>query len=120
LLDYFEIGSTIAHKGSFTRETAIAFAAVPEVIKYGKVYNYQAHWKGREYDTYTIGAPIKIGPADYIAEVVIKKSDEDKSYYLHKVEIKTKLHSAFKTGSDTGAPEGASKLIIAQRVDFVK
>jgi hypothetical protein len=120
ILSVSGIKSTIAHKGSFNRETAMAFSAVPEVIKNGKIYNFQKNWKNRGYDTYTIGAPVNIGTGEYIAEVIIKKSDDDKSYYLHRVEIKTKLHGAFKTGSDTGAPEGASKLIIAQKLAEVK
>jgi hypothetical protein len=62
----------------------------------------------------------KIGTEEYIAEVIIKKSGNDKSYYLHTVEIKSKLHSALRTGSDTSAPSGAFKLIIAQKLSEVK
>jgi hypothetical protein len=114
------IKSRIAHRAGFNRQAVIAFAAVPEVLQHGKMYNPQKNWKGRGYDTYTIGGPINIGTEGYIVEVIIKKSGDDSSYYLHRVEVKEKLHDAFKTGSDTSASAGASILIIAEKLQAVK
>jgi hypothetical protein len=110
---------SIAH--GLGREKAIAFYAVPEVIKQGQIADRQENWKGRGYDTYVIIAPVKIENQEYIEEVVVIEQSKGKknTFYLHEVEIKTKLQRAFKTGSDTSAP-GASKLIIAQKLEEVK
>jgi hypothetical protein len=118
-LDRRGVKSSIAH--GIGRNKAIAFAAVPEVIKNGKIVDSHKNWKGRGYDTYVIDAPITIGTADYIVEVILEQNaGKETTYYLHEVEIKSKLHSVFKTGTQPSTPEGASKLIIAKKLDSVK
>ncbi|GHT63411.1 hypothetical protein FACS1894110_01160 [Spirochaetia bacterium] len=113
------IKSSIAH--GIGRNKAIAFKAVPEIIKKGKIVDHQTNWKNRGYDTYVINAPIQIGNEEYIGEVIVNHYEANENgYYLHEVEIKSKLRDAFKTGLDTSASEGASTLIIAQKLKEVK
>jgi len=129
------IRSSIAH--GIGREKSAAFMAVPDVIKYGKIIDYQKNWKGRGYDTYVIDAPITIGNVEYIAEVIINQDKDGQRFYLHEVEKKEKAQSAFKTGMDTSAPQAfeaqgafktgmdtgtpqTSKLIIVKKINSVK
>jgi hypothetical protein len=122
------------------RAKAAAFKAVPEIIKYGKIIDYQKNWKSRGYSTYVIDAPIKIGVEDYIAEVIIEQSKNKKNkFYLHEVEKKEKAQSAFKTATERSAPQAfmdetqsafktgmvtsapqVSQLIIAKKIAEVK
>ena len=95
------IRASIAH--GIGRFKSIAFAAVPDVIKFGRIIDYQNNWKGRGYDTYVIDAPIVIGDIEYIVEVILNKDKDGQRFYLHEVEIKEKAQSAFKTGMDTSA-----------------
>jgi hypothetical protein len=132
------VKSSLAH--GIGRAKAVAFKAVPDIIKYGKIIDYQENWKDRGYNTYVIDAPIKIGTEDYIAEVIVEQSKNKKNkFYLHEVETKEKAQSAFKTatersalqafqedaqsvfktGMDTSAPQ-ASRLIIARKLSEVK
>lgn len=63
-----ELGSVILRKRGIKddishgigREKVVAFMAVPDVLKHGKVVDYQENWKGRGYDTAVVAAPIKI------------------------------------------------------------
>ena len=112
------IRSSIAH--GIGREKAAAFKAIPDIIKNGKIIDYQTNWKGRGFNTYVIDAPIKIGSKDYIAEVIIEQNKSKRNeYYLHEVEVKEKAQSAFKTATERSAPQ-ASKLIIAKKLEDVK
>ena len=101
------IRSSIAH--GIGRKKAVAFAAVPDVITYGKIIEHQVNWKGRGYDTYVIDAPVMIGDIDYIVEVIINQDKDGQRFYLHEVEVKEKAQSAFKTGMDTSAPQALKK-----------
>ena len=100
------------------REKAAAYAAVPYIVEHGIVYDRQANWKQRGYDTAVIIAPIKFAGQDYIGEVVVKRQPNRQGFYLHEVEITKKLESAFKTPTKGGAPQ-ASRLIIAERLGKV-
>jgi hypothetical protein len=108
------VRSSISH--GLGRIKAAAFAAVPEVIMRGRVFSEIENYKDRGYTSLVLAAPIRIGQADYIGEVVINKSQyKDTNYYLHEVDIKKKLSdeplqdTALKGDSSTPA----SKLIIS-------
>lgn len=61
------------------------FAAVPDVIKYGKQVDFQENWKGRGYDTYTFTAPVTYrGETTYLG-VIVTKDVQDGRYYVHEV-----------------------------------
>ncbi|GHU88313.1 hypothetical protein FACS189476_05210 [Spirochaetia bacterium] len=119
ILDRRGAKDSVGHKVG--RAKVAAFKAVPDIIKYGQIIDSKKNWKCRNYDTYVIDAPISIGGKPYIAEVILTKKKEKTRYYLHEVEIKEKLQGAFiQTGTETGTPNGASKLIIAQKLKEVK
>lgn len=89
------------------RNKAIAFAAVPEVIKTGKIIDAHENWKGRGYDTVVMAAPVDIANEPYLVGAVVRLFDDSNSYYLHEVLIEKRTASPvlFKTGADfTGPP----------------
>lgn len=114
-VDRRSVKDSIAHGiGSLK---AAAFMAVPEVLKRGKIVDYQENWKNRNYDTYVISAPIKIDSDDYLCEAVVTKGENRTGFYLHEVEIKEKAQSVFKTAIN-GTPQ-ASRLILSQILEKV-
>ena len=92
----------------------IAYAAVPDVIKNGFIFDKQKNWKGRGYDTIVLLAPIKIGKENHVCEVVIKQGVERQGFYLHEVELSEKFTDVFKTA--TGSTSANSKLIVAKKI----
>lgn len=70
------------------RVKAITFAAVPDILREGKVLKYTKNWKNRGYDSVIIGAPIHIAEGnnagDYYGLAVVKVM-EDNRMYLHEV-----------------------------------
>ena len=100
------------------REKSAAFAAVPDIIRKGTVFDRQSNWKGRGYDTSVISAPVRIGDTDYAGEVVVKTGKDRQGLYLHEVENKKRLEDAFKTAN--GSAPQASRLILGQKLDDVK
>jgi hypothetical protein len=120
VLDREGARNSIGHK--LGRKKAAAFAAVPEIIKNGKIIDHQTNWKSRGYETYVINAPILIGKEPYIGEVVLVKKAKDTKFYLHEVETQEKLRSgaSVQAGTESGTPLGASKLIIGKKLDEVK
>ena len=91
----------------------IAFAAVPDVLKKGRLVDTQKNWKGRGYNGASIAAPIRIGNTDYIAVAVVLQDVNQNRFYLHEVALKEKLQGpAFKTEALTtkrGALNGADQ-----------
>lgn len=99
-----------------SRNKAIAFSAVPDVIENGQVIDEQQNWKGRGYDSVTFGGRIRIGGQDYNMGVIVRKTGENSPnagrYYLHEVAltneegdpvpIKTRTLSGYP--SDTVSP----------------
>ena len=77
------VDSSIAH--GIGRAKAISFIAIPSVISNGRQIDYEAKWKGRNYDTYIFAAPIMIGTQKVYLAVVVTKSDKDNRFYLHEV-----------------------------------
>jgi hypothetical protein len=114
VLDKEGVKSSLGH--GIGREKAAAFAAVPEIIRSGKVFDRQENRKGRGYDTFVIAASFKMGGVEYIGEVVVAKRPASQKFYLHEVEIKQKLQTVFKTATEGGTAE-ASRLIIAQKLN---
>ncbi|MDR1926317.1 MAG: relaxase domain-containing protein, partial [Endomicrobium sp.] len=75
-----------------------AFKAVPEVIKNGVIINKELNWKDRGYNTYLIAAPISIEKREYIAEVIVKETHNDKKFYLHQVNEKDAIETEVSSG----------------------
>lgn len=105
--DYYKSRNNLAHndvlgdvtltkknlKGSvyhnkLTRRKVDTFAAVPDVIEKGKIVDYQPAWKGRDYDTALIVAPVNIVNADgiseeYITGVIVRRNKDMQKFYTH-------------------------------------
>ena len=97
LIDKRGIKDDIAH--GIGRKKAATFAAVPDVIQRGKVVDYQKNWKGRNYDTAVIAAPITVGTEKHYMGVVVIQNKENNRFYVHEVvEIKNEGAQPFKTG----------------------
>ncbi len=114
-----DVQSSVAH--GIGRIKAAAFAAVPDVIQYGREFNQAENYKGRGYTSITIAAPISIREEQYICEVVINKRDKSNNFYLHEVEVKEKLQfgNQVRNYMDENHPNrntktGASRLIISK------
>ena len=82
------IKSSIGH--GIGRNKAIAFKAVPDVIKSGEIIDYQVNWKNRGYDTAVFAAPIKISSIDYYLAAVVIVEKSRNSYYLHEIALQKK------------------------------
>lgn len=99
------VKSSIGH--GIGRNKAIAFKAVPDVLKEGKIIDFQKNWKNRGYDTAVFAAPIQIADKDYFMAAVIVVETERNSYYLHEVAIQEKEdNTLFKTGTDKNGTSG--------------
>ena len=117
ILDKEGVKSSLAH--GMGKEKAAAYAAVPNIIQNGFVYNYEQNWKGRGYDTAVIIAPLKLGNKDFIGEVIVSQRPNKTGFYLHEVEIKEKLMEMFKTPTERSIST-SSRLIMARHIDKVK
>lgn len=119
LIDKRGIKDDIAH--GIGRKKAATFAAVPDVIQKGKVVDYQKNWKGRNYDTAVIAAPITVGSEKHYMGVVVIQNKENNRFYVHEVvEIKKEGAQPFKTGpveknSNTGG-DAPSVISILQKI----
>ena len=99
------VKSSIGH--GIGRNKAIAFKAVPDVLKEGKIIDFQKNWKNRGYDTAVFAAPIQIADKDYFMAAVIVVETERNSYYLHEVAIQEKEdNTLFKTGTVKNGTSG--------------
>ena len=90
---------------------AIAFAAVPDIIKNGAIIDRQENWKGRGYGSVTFAAPVEIAGEGYVEVVIAKELLDPKNgthrFYLHEVGLqKSLLSEEFKTGMFTGSKQG--------------
>lgn len=117
MLDLEGVQDDIGHH--LSKLKCCAFAAVPEVVMNGKIFDRQKNWKKRGYDSYVIIAPVKIGTQRYIEEVVVKRNNKRQGFYLHEVEIKKRLEDFIKTHTEVGHLP-TSRLIIAQKIKKVK
>ncbi len=68
----------------YTRLKAATFAALPSVLKQGKIIAHNAPYEGHNYDSFIISAPVTIGEETvYVGALVIK--DHIQRYKLHEV-----------------------------------
>ena len=122
-----ELGSVVLRKRSIKddishgigREKVAAFMAVPDVLKHGKVVDYQENWKGRGYDTAVVAAPIKISGEDFIAGVCVKRTSGENRFYVHEVlpikEGATPFNrAALETNVDSGGDTPSMNNILSE------
>lgn len=102
-LDRQAVKSSLFH--GIGRDKATAFAAVPDVLKNGKIIHAEAMEGSRDAGmVYHVAAPVRIGDRDMVEVVLVKADSNAKRMYVHEVVLKEKLRqTAFKTGA--GAAE---------------
>lgn len=106
------VKSSVSH--GIGRKKAVAFMAVPDVIKNGRIIDYTDNYKKRGYDTAVFSAPIQLGDEDYYVAAVINVEKEKNSFYLHEVAVVNKKEDdmSFKTGTvKHGTPSDISSSI---------
>ena len=82
------VRNDLAH--GYGDKKAAAFATVKDVIENGKVLRYSKDWKGRGYDSVSIGAKINITDGENAGqyyEVCVIKVDRTNRMYLYEVDI---------------------------------
>ncbi len=118
-LDERGVRDSLSH--GIGRNKAAAFAAVPSVIEKGMILARDPDWKGRRYQGFVLGAPIRMASQDYVAVAVVHKDPNSQRFYLHEVGLREGLQQdAFKTGADaakkagglSGASAGAIKTLL--------
>lgn len=106
------VKSSVSH--GIGRKKAVAFMAVPDVIKNGRIIDYTDNYKKRGYDTAVFSAPIQLGNEDYYVAAVINVEKEKNSFYLHEMAVVNKKEDdmSFKTGTvKHGTPSDISSSI---------
>ena len=112
ILNRTGVKSSISH--GIGRKKAVAFMAVPDVIKNGRIIDYTDNYKNRDYDTAVFSAPIKIGNEDYYVATVVNVNKNSNEYYLHEIAMVNKKEdeTLFKTGNgQKTTPSNASSSI---------
>lgn len=112
ILNRTGVKSSISH--GIGRKKAVAFKAVPDVIKNGRIIDYTNNYKNRDYDTAVFSAPIKIGNKDYYVAIVVNVNKNSNEYYLHEIVMTNKKEdeTLFKTGnSQKTTPSNVSSSI---------
>lgn len=101
----------------------ITTAAVPDIIEKGEVVSYEKNWKGRDYDTVGIAAPITIEGGEYKGEyygiVVARVFPDHNRGYLHEVALTNKEwepvldsdRSSEKNELPSGSPSDISSIL---------
>ena len=102
-----EIGEIILDKVStklslghgLSRNKAIAYSALPEVLEKGEIIYFSDNWKQRGYQTCAVAAPFNIGVDQYYMVAVVSNETKKDRYYTHDV-VYTKIDDTlFKTGN---------------------
>lgn len=114
------VKDSIAH--GLGRNKAIAFAAVPDVIRAGKIIDYQKNWKGRGYDTVVLAAPISISGKAYYEGVIVTRNADTQRFYVHEVITEERTEMPFKTGNAglSAKPGGNSSPSIISLLDKIR
>ena len=125
LLDARSIKDSTIH--GLSSNKANAFAAVPYVLKNGKMFLSQEHYDGKNENRYVFVAPIKLKNEDYFCEVVVRQGIETQKgveklgkrrFYIHEVELIKKLSDDFTTFQQGSS--SSSKSIISKQINDVK
>lgn len=114
------VKDSIAH--GLGRNKAIAFAAVPDVIRDGKIIDYQKNWKDRGYDTVVLAAPISISGKAYYEGVIVTRNADTQRFYVHEVITEERTEMPFKTGNAnlSAKPGGNSSPSVISLLDKIR
>ena len=81
ILGEYGVGGIMNHK-PINRAKMVTLVSVPEVIKNGRIINYDPNWKGRGYPSIIIAAPVTVaGQTVYVAAVIDQR--EGYKFYLN-------------------------------------
>jgi hypothetical protein len=109
-LDERAVKDSIAH--GIRRDKAAAFAAVPDVLKNGRIAHREPVKGGPGGSMmYHVVAPVKIGGKAMVMDVLVRSDANANRMYVHEVALRERLQTlALKTGADTKVeqPSGAS------------
>lgn len=116
------VNDDLAH--GYGAKKITTFAAIPDVIKHGRVVDYADNWKQRGYDTAMIAAPITIGGKPYFVGCrVMRRLDVmSQRYYIHEVIAleENKLSEAFTSrfstedGVTRASDSSSMKIVLAE------
>ena len=117
ILDKKSVKSSIGHSPS--RIKAIAYSALPFVLRSGVIIDYQNNWKNRGYDTYVVAGPVSIAGERYLVGAVVGHTQGDKRYYTHDLLVEKENQEGHKSGRDRshGAdsyPPGTIKSLLSK------
>jgi N12 class adenine-specific DNA methylase len=120
ILDERAVKDSLSH--GIGRDKAAAFAAVPAVLKKGRIIASEQSQRDAGMTGYFVAAPIRMGSQDYIAVALVRSDQNANRLYVHEVALKEKLQDfAFKTGAlsanegaQTGAKSGAIRSILQE------
>lgn len=106
------IKDSLGH-GKMSRSKAAMFAAVPDVLKKGRVVIFEKNWKNRNYDTAVVVGPTTISgeegeKTEFLTAVVVVRNKEMQRFYMHSIyAIKNDELPFTKTGT---SPENGIRL----------
>lgn len=90
------VKSSVSH--GIGRKKAVAFMAVPDVIKNGRIIDYTDNYKNSKKDRAVFAAPLSISGEEYYLAAVVEIDKYKNSFYLHEVALKNKKDTLpFKT-----------------------
>jgi len=117
VLDKQAVRNSISH--GIGRAKVIAFAALPQVIRAGRIIHVEAMAGSTDGLAYYIAAPVQLAGQAFIATALVKSDTNINRVYVHEVFLKEKLQqSAFKTGAvaadTTGKPSRAGAGAVAR------
>lgn len=97
-LDAAAVRNSMSH--GIGRDKAAAFAAVPDVLRRGRILRREGMRGSADGTVYHVAAPIEIGGREFVADVLVRSDANAKRMYVHEVVLKEKLRqSTFKTGA---------------------
>lgn len=119
VIDFFNsIGNKVARKGfgdialnnagvrdslghGYGKLKAATFAALPDVLRDGKIISYDANYKNRGYESFLISAPVKVGNETVYVGAYVIKDQQTQRYKVHEVLTTNKDGTqSFKTEPD--------------------
>lgn len=96
ILNRTGVKSSISH--GIGRKKAVAFKAVPDVIRNGRIIDYTNNYKNGKKDRAVFAAPLKMNSEEYYLAAVVEIDKDKNSFYLHEVALKNKKDTLpFKT-----------------------
>jgi len=90
----------------YSRNKVVAFAALPEVLKRGRIIYREPMRQSPKWAVYHVAAPIFIGSKVFVASVLVKSDSSSNRMYVHEVVLKTKLQESANKHSDTATRAG--------------